>query len=131
MLINRGKNSIVFVFRRIMEIKNTTIIMATKDNDEAMAKFYMEILGFTKNENGGYDQGNIKVFFDRHNKAAKQALEPFRVMLTFAVDDINKAYKELKGKGVEFVKAPAKEEWGGWFATFKDPDGNYLQIFSM
>ncbi len=52
-------------------------------------------------------------------------------MPTFNVDDIQETYAELKEKGVEFVKEPAQEEWGGWFATFKDPDGNYLQIFEM
>ena len=114
-----------------MNITKTSVIMATKDNDEAMGKFYKDILGFTPNENGGWDKGNISVFFDRHSQAAVQALEPSRVMLTFSVDNIDEAHNELKTKGVEFVRTPAKEEWGGKFATFKDPDGNYLQIFSF
>ncbi|HSX39853.1 MAG TPA: VOC family protein [Candidatus Saccharimonadales bacterium] len=112
-----------------MKVSNTTLIIATANNDKAMGTFYSKKLGFKKNKNGGWENANISVYFDRHNKAAKKAIEPFRVMLTLAVDDIEKAYKELKKKGVKFVRTPAKEEWGGWFATFKDPDGNYLQIF--
>jgi predicted enzyme related to lactoylglutathione lyase len=41
----------------------------------------------------------------------------------FHCDDIQKTYEELTGKGVEFVDIP-KEEFWGWWATFKDPDGN-------
>lgn len=114
-----------------MNVKSHTLMIATKDNDEAMGKFYTEVLGFMKNDFGGYDLGGLSVFFDRHSKAAVKALEPFRVMITFSVDDIQDAYNELKGKGVEFVREPASEEWGGMFATFVDPDGNYLQIFQM
>jgi uncharacterized glyoxalase superfamily protein PhnB len=112
-----------------MKVKSSTLIVATKDNDEAMGKFYQEMLGFKKNAAGGYERGKIAVFFDRHDKAAPQALEPFRIMITFEVDDIQKAYQELKGKGVKFIRRPEAEEWGGKFATFTDPDGNYLQIF--
>ena len=114
-----------------MNIKSQTLIIATKDNDEAMSKFYKEVLGATTNEMGGHILGGFEIYFDRHSKAETQALEPFRIMPTFSVDDIQKTYEELKGKGVEFIKEPAPEEWGGWFATFKDPDGNYLQIFEM
>lgn len=114
-----------------MIIKSQTLIVATKDNDEAMSKFYTEVLGATKNENGGHVVGGFEIYFDRHNQASVQALEPFRVMPTFNVDDIQKTFEELKEKGIEFVKEPAAEEWGGWFATFKDPDGNFLQIFEM
>lgn len=114
-----------------MNIKSQSLIIATKDNDEAMSKFYTEVLGATKNEMGGHSLGGFDIYFDRHSQAAGQALEPFRIMPTFGVDDIQKTCEELKGKGVEFIKEPAPEEWGGWFATFKDPDGNYLQIFEM
>ena len=114
-----------------MNIKSQTLIIATKDNDEAMSKFYKEVLGATTNEVGGHILGGFEMYFDRHSLAATQALEPFRIMLTFNVDNIQETYEELKRKGVEFVKEPATEEWGGWFATFKDPDGNYLQIFEM
>ena len=112
-----------------MEIKGYTLIQATKDNDEVMGKFYTEVLGFTKNEMGGYTLGGLNVFFDRHSKAAVKALESFRCMPTLEVADIQETFKDLKDKGVNFVRTPSQEEWGGWFATLVDPDGNYLQIF--
>src|SRR5690349_1473110 len=45
----------------------------------------------------------------------------------FAVDDINATYEELKGRGVEFLEAPAKQEWG-WWAVLRDLDGNNIGV---
>lgn len=112
-----------------MTVQNTTIIVATKDNDEAMVSFYKDVLGFTANNHGGYVLGNIELYFDRHDKASSKNPEPFRYMLTFKVSDIKAVCEELKTKEVKFVRDPAKESWGGWLATFEDPDGNYLQLF--
>ena len=38
-------------------------------------------------------------------------------------DDIQATYEDLKGKGVEFTQPPSQQPWG-WWAQFKDPDGN-------
>ncbi len=41
----------------------------------------------------------------------------------FHCDDIEQTHRELTARGVEFAEAPRKEFWG-WWAVFKDPDGN-------
>jgi predicted enzyme related to lactoylglutathione lyase len=41
----------------------------------------------------------------------------------FQCDDIHKTYQELTARGVEFPDPPRQEFWG-WWAMFKDPDGN-------
>ena len=41
----------------------------------------------------------------------------------FDCDDVPGTYEELRAKGVEFVDTP-REESLGWWASFKDPDGN-------
>jgi predicted enzyme related to lactoylglutathione lyase len=41
----------------------------------------------------------------------------------FNCDDIQQTYEELRAKGVEFTEAPTQQFWG-WWAVFKDPDGN-------
>src|SRR5687767_5642058 len=46
-----------------------------------------------------------------------------------ACDDVEKTYTELIGRGVEFVGAPKREDWGT-FAIFKDPDGNQFVLSS-
>ncbi|MBA3833288.1 MAG: VOC family protein [Chthoniobacterales bacterium] len=43
--------------------------------------------------------------------------------MSYACDDIEKTYEELKARGVEFTGPPKKEPWGS-FATFKDSEGN-------
>jgi lactoylglutathione lyase len=50
-------------------------------------------------------------------------LEKGNTGICFHVDDLDKTYKELSSKGVEFTVKPTKEEWGT-YAMFKDPDGN-------
>jgi|SRR4051812_8550484 lactoylglutathione lyase len=44
------------------------------------------------------------------------------------VQDVNAAYNELKGKGVEFPMVPAKMPWGGFMGIFSDPDGNLFYL---
>jgi predicted enzyme related to lactoylglutathione lyase len=43
--------------------------------------------------------------------------------IVFDTDDIQKTYEELTQRGVEFSVQPKMEGWG-WWAQFKDPDGN-------
>jgi len=42
---------------------------------------------------------------------------------SFVVDDVEKTFRELSEKGVEFAQPPKKESWGT-SAVFKDVDGN-------
>jgi predicted enzyme related to lactoylglutathione lyase len=46
---------------------------------------------------------------------------------SFAVDNVKKAYAELKSRGVEFLQEPKEEQWGT-SAVFKDVDGNSFVI---
>lgn len=41
----------------------------------------------------------------------------------FDCADVVKTHTELSERGVEFVDEPRQEFWG-WWASFKDPDGN-------
>jgi predicted enzyme related to lactoylglutathione lyase len=43
--------------------------------------------------------------------------------IVFDTDDIQKTFAELTERGVEFTQEPKMEAWG-WWAQFKDPDGN-------
>ena len=49
----------------------------------------------------------------------------------FGVEDIHAEAMRLTCFGVEFIRQPAQEAWGGWVATFKDPDGNILQLLQV
>jgi predicted enzyme related to lactoylglutathione lyase len=41
----------------------------------------------------------------------------------FVADDVQRTYEELTARGVEFVDPP-RQEFYGWWSSFKDPDGN-------
>src|SRR4051794_20704501 len=46
----------------------------------------------------------------------------------FDVDDVDSAYEELKGQGVEFSEPPANMPWGVRMAAFTDPEGWTVEI---
>jgi catechol 2,3-dioxygenase-like lactoylglutathione lyase family enzyme len=48
---------------------------------------------------------------------------------SFETADVEKAYEEMKGRGVEFRSPPKKEPWGT-SAIFLDPDGNQFVLGS-
>ena len=52
-------------------------------------------------------------------------------MVNFSVGNIQDCYTNLTEKGVVFLREPEKETWGGWVATFNDPDGNILQLLQL
>jgi predicted enzyme related to lactoylglutathione lyase len=48
---------------------------------------------------------------------------------SFACDDIEYTYNQLKSRGVEFSEEPHEQPWGT-YAIFKDPDGNTFVLGS-
>ncbi len=48
--------------------------------------------------------------------------------VSFAVDDLDRAYQELTAAGFAFSGAPELQLWGGRLATVTDPSGNELQL---
>jgi catechol 2,3-dioxygenase-like lactoylglutathione lyase family enzyme len=47
--------------------------------------------------------------------------------LFFTTDDAQKAYQELKGRGVEFTQEPTEQPYGV-DAGFRDPSGNHFRM---
>ena len=48
---------------------------------------------------------------------------------SFACDDVDYTYQQLKAKGVEFEGEPQKQPWGT-YVKFRDPDGNTFVLGS-
>jgi catechol 2,3-dioxygenase-like lactoylglutathione lyase family enzyme len=51
--------------------------------------------------------------------------------IVWETDDINATYEDLRAKGVEFPQPPTQQFWGGFEATFKDPDGNLFKLLQL
>ena len=49
--------------------------------------------------------------------------------MSYACDDIDKTYKELSARGVEFEGPSQKQPWGT-YAMFKDSEGNRFVVSS-
>jgi predicted enzyme related to lactoylglutathione lyase len=62
-----------------------------------------------------------------HSDIKGKAKEPQRHIVSLSTDDARAEHQRLSKAGVEFLEEPTD---GGQviFATFKDPEGNYLQL---
>ena len=92
------------------------------------AEWYEEKLGFEVRDKQGHwvtvaPKGSNVVL----HLCETKPLEQGNTGIAFDVDDLDKAYRELSAKGVEFTVKPTKEEWGS-YAMFKDPDGNVFWL---
>jgi catechol 2,3-dioxygenase-like lactoylglutathione lyase family enzyme len=105
------------------------------DNLEAMVAFYRDSLGLPVHSIRphfvAFEVGGIRISIGRHSEVHGPTLEPARVMVNFNVADIAAAYDRLRAAGVEFLRPPEHEHWGGLVATFRDPDGNLLQLLQQ
>ncbi len=50
--------------------------------------------------------------------------------ISFLVDDVDRTYEEIRGRGVEFESAPANQAWGARATTLRDPDGNNIRLLN-
>jgi catechol 2,3-dioxygenase-like lactoylglutathione lyase family enzyme len=51
------------------------------------------------------------------------------VEVVFSVPDVHRAWRDLTGKGVTFLREPRQVTPTEWAATFLDPDGHFLTVF--
>jgi 3,4-dihydroxy-2-butanone 4-phosphate synthase len=116
----------------------SAFIFWVADQDRAL-DFYVGKLGLVKLRDNEYGPGlrYIEVAVRGSNTAlvllqrsgggpgSSPELVP-RVIL--GTEDISAAYELLKGRGVQFNRAPFRQSWGGLYAEFVDPDGNVFAL---
>jgi predicted enzyme related to lactoylglutathione lyase len=105
------------------------------DDLDGMTRFYREALGLEPHSVRphfvSFKFGDTRLGLGSHSRVEGKAKDPYRVMVNLAVEDIHRQYEAMVGAGVEFIRAPEKEHWGGWVSTFKDPDGNVVQLMEF
>ena len=110
------------------------VIIWTEDLDRLFA-FYRETLQLTPHSIRphfiAFRWGDMRLSLGKHARVSGPSRDPYRIMINLGVDDIHRVYAALHAKGVAFLKPPTQEEWGGWVATFCDPDGNILQLLQQ
>ena len=100
-----------------------------------MARFYRDTLGLTprssKSDFINFDWAGVRLSVGVHDGVHGVSREPLRMMINLTVGDIQAVSARLARAGVAFSREPEREEWGGWVATFADPDGNTLQLIQL
>jgi len=87
--------------------------------------FYQDILGLEK-----FGEWPAYAIFDIAGASFGLELKG-KMEICLLVDDVDKAYQNLRGKEAKFVMEPKEPSWGGRAATLLDPDGNRVTIESF
>ncbi len=110
------------------------ITLWTADLDE-MFRFYHDVLRLPLHSRHddfiAFELGEVRFNIGLHDRVHGTATDPYRMMPHLGVSDIHGLHKRLAAQGVEFIRSPEQEHWGGWIATLKDPDGNILQLLQL
>jgi len=105
------------------------------DNLERMFHFYNDVMRLPLHSQHddfiAFELGDIRFNIGLHHRVEGESRDPYRVMPHLGVDDIHAMCQRLADAGVEFLRQPEQEHWGGWIATLKDPDGNILQLLQL
>jgi predicted enzyme related to lactoylglutathione lyase len=105
------------------------------DQLERMAAFYRDTLGLpvhsTRPHFIAFEFDGVRLSVGTHSDVHGPAPEPVRVTVNLGVRDIQAVWREMTARGVVFVRPPEREHWGGWVASFRDPDGNLLQLLQQ
>jgi len=110
-------------------IKSILDVAVVVSNAKKSADWYKENLGLEVRDSEGHwltvapKGSNVLLHL-----CETKPLEKGNTGIAFTVDDLDKAYREMSGKGVKFTTKPKKTEWGT-YAMFEDPDGNEFWLF--
>jgi predicted enzyme related to lactoylglutathione lyase len=113
------------------------VSVPTRDQDRALA-FWTEQVGFSVKTDQPFDAEQRWIELSIRNSGTSLVLftpegQEERIGSLFngalACDDVEATYRQLTERGVSFVSAPQKQDWGS-FAIFSDPDGNQFVLSS-
>ena len=108
----------------------------SEDIRKHLVPFYRDVLGLPLAVDmpefvvlGSNPQGP-SVTLGTHSDVKGNNPDPARHMVGFLTDDIHGDVKRLKSKGVEFIDE-GEDFDTVTVATFKDPEGNYIQLLQF
>ena len=112
------------------------ILWTSPDRFEAMRRFYVERVGLAPqptNRAGhvafswGTPPRHVRLIVGVHEGVRGPNPDPERVMVNLLTSDVPALAARMRERGVEFTEV-REQSWGGWIATFRDPDGNTIQL---
>lgn len=113
-----------------MEVARTNTILYCANWAETVS-FYRRQLGLqVSHENDWFVEFEVGSGFLSIADAARATVGQTRgqgVTLSWKVDDIEQASRDLRGKGVEV--SSVKQRWGAQAIDFKDPEGHRIELW--
>ena len=113
-------------------IKGLAGLIIWTDNLDILSDFYRDVLQLVphsvKPDFISFKWGDTRLNIGIHSGINGMSKDQFRFMINLRVNDVRAAHKNLKERGIDFIRAPEQENWGGWICTFSDPDGNIIQL---
>jgi lactoylglutathione lyase len=102
----------------------------TTDIDRSV-KFYEDVLGLKliRRDDGNwalFEAGPVQLAL--HGAIEGRPFEPGGATAVFRVDDLDAARAALEARGAEFEEHAGEVQGFARFASFRDPDGNVVQI---
>ena len=110
-------------------------IIIWSESFEELVNFYetvLEVPCTKKKEHSAYFQwGNFKFSIANHSEIRGKSKDPNRFMINIKVADIEEITERLLKIGVNFIRMPEREKWGGKVATFEDPENNRVNLIQI
>jgi|TARA_B110000263_G_C15309194_1_gene512090 catechol 2,3-dioxygenase-like lactoylglutathione lyase family enzyme len=112
------------------------IIWTSRDRFAKMEDFYVDKLGLVPLHHRDHfvnfkwpgDKEDIRLTIGVHSEIQTPSTDPERIMINLHVRNIHAIAKHLSSAGINFIRKPEQESWGGWIATMRDPDNNTIQL---
>ena len=119
-------------------IKGLRISSIFSEDIEKLLPFYRDTVGLSVGQGGGdgfYVMGDANgpvLGLGTHSEVHGKATDQARHIVGFDTDDIQADFQRLKAAGVEFIEEPNRPGGDGpQIATFKDPEGNLIQLLQF
>ena len=116
-------------------VVGVTIWTQDEDSLKSMETFYREQLGmgvYSRHEGWvSFRFEDMRFNIGVHHLIEHAPKDPYRTMINFGTNNIVELFDRLVHWGVVVIRPPEKEHWGGWVATFQDPDGNVVQLLQL
>lgn len=108
----------------------------SEDIQKKLLPFYRDVLGLKVAIDGPEfvvfgDPRGPAVTLGTHSEVKGSNQDSARHMVGLETDDVYADVKRLKSQGVEFLEAEPEKFDQVTVATFKDPEGNYVQLIQF
>ncbi len=108
----------------------------SEDLTRNLLPFYRDVVGLTVTmDTPGFvifgDPNGPAIALGTHGDVHGNNADPARHMVAIDVDDCRAEAARLKAAGVEFVEEPNEAASGLTIATFRDPEGNLMQLMQF